>query len=741
MRRTQLFAFLPMTVLLSLAAIVACGDDAAPDVTGKDAGPPTVAPFGLDVRPSNTTCKPPARPDFDSSVTFEPAFNGTTFVAPIALRVAPGDASTFYVVQRGGQIMAIKRGDTNKRQFLAFPAGVINDQGEGGLLAFAFDPKWPATPEAYVSYTTFSADSPANMRSVVARFKSNDGGQTLDYGTLTEIFTVQQPFVNHNGGDISFGPDGFLYYGLGDGGSGGDPNKNGQNKDKVLGKMLRIDVSGTDGARNYKIPPTNPFAAGGGAPEIFAMGLRNPWRWSFDTQTGDLWVGDVGQSAYEEVDIVKLGGNYGWNAREGRHCYEPKTDCPVTGLIDPIAEHPRSEAQSITGGYVYRGTAIPALIGKFIYGDYPTGSVWAVQDEGGGQGTPLKLGNAGATNNLVAFGQDAEGEVYTILIAKGTISMMKPAKAAAPSTFPDRLSKTGCVDTQDPKRPANGLIGYEPNSPLWSDGAKKERFMALPDGKTIKVNTDGDWEYPVGTVFMKTFFLDDKRVETRLFMRHDDGVWAGYSYEWNAEQTDATLLLGSKTKTIGAHEWQYPSGVQCLQCHTERAGFSLGLETAQLNGDYVYASTNRVSNQLKTLDHIGLFDAPLLAAGQDPSALPKLPNPLSQDGTAESRARSYLHANCSNCHRPPDGRTQIDLRFSTAFGATKTCDVKSTVEDFGIADAAIIKPGDPKKSIMSLRVHALDARRMPALGSKVVDDKGVLVLDTWIQGVATCPQP
>lgn len=736
MLRPSLLAFGPLALACAISAVAACGDDPVVVNPLADAGPPVAAPYGLDVRPKNDTCKAPPKPEYDTGVTFEPAFDGVTFAAPTGFRMAPGDANTFYVIERSGNIVAIKRGETTKRPFFTFPNGVINAAGEGGFLAFAFHPKWPATPEAFLSYTTFSTESPVNMRSVVARVSSKDGGITLDPSTLDEVFTVQQPYTNHNGGDLSFGPDGFLYYGLGDGGSANDPKKAGQDKNQHLGKMLRFDVSGVEGNKKYKIPTTNPYAAGGGLPEIYALGFRNPWRWSFDMQSGDLWVGDVGQNTWEEVDLVKLGGNYGWSTREGRHCFQPATGCVTTGLIDPIAEHPRSEAQSITGGYVYRGTSIPALVGKFIYGDYATGNVWAVQDEGEGKGTPLKLGSI--TGGLASFGQDAAGEVYALLIAKGTIMALRPSKPPPPSTFPQLLSKTGCVDPSDAKKPAAGLIGFEPNSPLWSDGARKERFMALPTGGRISVNAAGDWDYPNGTVLIKTFFLDDKRVETRLFMRHDDGEWAGYSYEWNEAQTDATLLSGSKTKPFGSHEWTFPSGAQCMQCHTERAGFSLGLETAQLNRDFVYPQTNRISNQLKTLDHIGLFEQPLFEGDVAPSALPRYPDPLSAEGTEESRARSYLHSNCSHCHRPPAGRTEIDLRFSTAISKMQACNVVSQLDDFGLADSKILKPGDPSKSILSLRIHATDARRMPVIGSKVVDEKGVAVVDAWIKGITSC---
>jgi uncharacterized repeat protein (TIGR03806 family) len=336
----------------------------------------------------------------------------------------------------------------------------------------------------------------------------------------------------------------------------------------------------------------------------------------------------------------------------------------------------------------------------------------------------------------VSFAEDNAGEVYPVDINGTVWKVVRAQPPAGTSVFPEQLSKTGCVEPLDPARPAPGLIPYDVNSPLWSDGADKERFLALPEGKTITVAADGDFDFPVGSVLMKTFSLGGKKIETRLFMRHDDGEWSGYTYEWNDAQTDATLLPSSKTKSVGAVTWTFPSRGQCINCHTTAAGHTLGLELGQLDGDYVYTQTNRISNQLRTLEHIGAFAAPLGVGVDQIVAYPRPAAP----GPLEPRARAYLHANCSHCHRPTGpGRGDLDLRFGTPLAGTKACGTDPMLGSLGVTNAKIVAPGSPATSILSLRPHALDSTRMPPLASRAVDTAGLGVLDGWIASLAACP--
>jgi uncharacterized repeat protein (TIGR03806 family) len=726
------------SILWPIAALIvmaSCGDDG-----------PTPAAFGLDKRPSNPTCIAKKRPVLDTGVMLQPQWPKVTFSEPIYMAQAPGDDNQWFVVQREGKVIAFPRDATSNAQVREFASVTVNSAGEGGLLGMAFDPRWQANHQVYLSYTRTPAagdpplvctgltQPPASvLTSIVARFQS-DGTKVTS--APDEILKVSQPYPNHKGGMIDFGNDGFLYFGLGDGGSGNDPCKSGQNLGSLLGKILRLDVNAPAGM--YKVPADNPFAGKAGARgEIWSYGHRNPFRWHFDRSSGDLWVGDVGQDTWEEIDRVVKGGNYGWNSCEGFHQRGSATalcNMPQLGLLDPVVEHPRTEAQSITGGAVYRGSAMPSLVGTYIYGDYITGNIWALTYDANNKAVPKVIANVGGST-LVAFGQGNDGEIYTVQIS-GVISKLVPSGAQPPSDFPQLLSQTGCVDPKDPTRPAAGVIPYDVNSPLWSDGAEKQRYFAIPDGMTITIGADQDWDLPIGSVAMKTFSVGRKRVETRLFMRHDDGGWAGYTYEWNADGKDATLLPANKVKALDqATTWAYPSRTQCIQCHSKAAGGTIGLETAQLNGDSVYPSTNRISNQLATLDHIGMFSAPL---GKAPADEPRLSDPAGKD-PLDARARSYLHANCSHCHRPMGGgQGTMDLRFSQAFKDTVTCNADNTQGTVGTA-TKLIAPGAPQNSVMSLRLHATDSKRMPPVAVSVTDPLGTQVIDDWITSLTACP--
>jgi uncharacterized repeat protein (TIGR03806 family) len=557
---------------------------------------------------------------------------------------------------------------------------------------------------------------------------------------------VNQPEDNHKGGNIIFGADGFLYIGFGDGGGAGDAHNtigNGQDTHTLLGKMLRIDVNGTHGTFGYAIPSTNPFAAknscgAGGTSsseacaEIYAYGFRNPWRWSFDKQTNVLWVGDVGQNAWEEVDRVTAGGNYGWRCREGAHAFNA-TCGTAQNLIDPVAEYDHTVGTAITGGYVYRGTKVPALVGRYVFADYVSGRLWQIASDT--QPTAEVSSGFDTGLNISSFGQGNDGELYAVDYNGGLYQVVQSGTAS--NTIPTLLSQTGCVDPANARQAASGLIPYAPNAPFWSDGADKDRWLALPDGQTIAVDaTSGDWSFPNGTVLMKNFRIGQQLIETRLFMRHPDGVWAGYTYEWNDAQTDATRVMGGKTKTIGSQTWIFPSEGQCLQCHTAAAGYSLGLETAQLNHDFTYTATARTANEVATLNHIGLF-APAIA--QDSSALPSMPDPFGTAGTLDQRARAYLHTNCSQCHQPNGGTpVNLDLRYTTALSATNACGVVPQAGSVGVADPNIIAPGSAARSVLIARMNRRDANQMPPIASAKVDDAGVTLITSWVNSLAGC---
>lgn len=664
---------------------------------------------------------------------------------PLGLLQAPNDDARWFVVQQDGIVRQFSGTNPSSSSVyidLSSVTSRVLGGGEMGLLGMTFHPNYPNDPRVFLSFTTGDP-----LVSRVSSFTSTDGGATLNPATETQILTINQPNDNHNGGHVAFGPDGYLYIGIGDGGGGGDPHGdrgNGQRLTTMLGKILRIDVnSGTP----YGIPPTNPFASNarcpaagrssGECPEIFAYGLRNPWRFAFDHANGDLWVADVGQGLFEEVDLVTNGGNYGWRCREGAHDYNTggTPGCSSATLIDPVAEYDHSLGESITGGYVYRGSQPTALAGRFLFGDFISGRIFAWIAETATQPRqPTQL--LDTTLNISSFGQGNDGELYVVNY-NGTLHRINFESSGVIDTTPRLLSNTGCVSSADPKQPVDGLIPYAINAPFWSDGADKDRWMALPNNQLITVNTENDWNFPPGTVLMKNFRLGTRLIETRLFMHHPDGVWGGFSYEWNAAQTDATLVEGGAVRDIGnGRSWIFPSENQCIQCHTEAAGRSLGLETAQLNRSFTYPQTGRTANELTTLNHIGL----LTPAVADASSQPAMPDPYGTSGTLTERARAYLHTNCSQCHRPGGlAPSNMDLRYTTTLMGTNACNALPTSGDLGLgANARVIAPGSATNSVLVNRMNRRDAAAMPPLGSAIVDTAGVALVSQWVDSLAAC---
>lgn len=372
-----------------------------------------------------TTGPPPGSSVPEISVTR--VFDSLSFNRPTVLRQAPGDATRWFVGEKAGviRVFANNPSSSSASVFLDI-SGRVNSAGEGGLLGFAFHPDFPVTPEVFVSYTRTGAP----LVSYVSRFFSNDDGLTLVPGSEQIILTVLQPETNHNGGDVLFGPDGYLYVGFGDGGGGGDPLGNGQDDNNLHGTIVRIDV---DGAAPYEIPARNPNVGnaaciqGYGAapcPEIFAWGLRNPWRMSFDNTTGKLWVGDVGQGEWEEIDVVAAGDNLGWNVREGAHCFNPATGC-AESFVEPITEYDHSLGASVTGGYVYRGAAVADLVGWYVFGDFGSGRIFAVPEDSTSVTTAEVL--LDTSNAIVTFGADTDGELYFADYLVGTIHKIENA--------------------------------------------------------------------------------------------------------------------------------------------------------------------------------------------------------------------------------------------------------------------------------------------------------------------------
>jgi glucose/arabinose dehydrogenase len=343
---------------------------------------------------------------------------------PLYVTHAGDDSGRLFVVEQPGRIRIVENGRLLETPFLEISSRVRSG-GERGLLGLAFHPDYRRNGRFIINYNRDSDGA-----TVLAEYHVSDN-RNLAGQDEKLLMVVPQPYANHNGGMVAFGPDGFLYIARGDGGAGGDPGNRGQNREELLGKILRIDV---DQGTPYAIPVDNPFAAGGGRPEIFAYGLRNPWRFSFDRKTGELWAADVGQDDWEEVDVVRRGANYGWRIMEGNHCFSPSVGCLTTGLTPPVAEYRNQRPRcSVTGGYVYRGTRIPGLVGIYVYGDYCSGEVFGlssvIQGAPGVSNTPQVLLSTGL--KISSFGEDQDGELYVVGHA-GTVHRIDRAAGNRP---------------------------------------------------------------------------------------------------------------------------------------------------------------------------------------------------------------------------------------------------------------------------------------------------------------------
>ena len=417
------------------------------------------------------------------------------------------------------------------------------------------------------------------------------------------ILEVAQPTDSHNGGHIEFGPDGYLYMGIGDGGGPeGEPRyDHGQDLTTLLGTILRIDVDSVE--EGYAIPADNPFAGNdrGWREEIWAYGLRNPWSFSFDPVSGLIWVGDVGERNREEIDLVERGGNYGWARMEGNLCRDPE-GCDDS-LIPPVFEYGREEGLAVIGGFVYQGSRWPGLAGRYLFGDFGTRRLWALRRDGEAWSSELL---AVADEHILAFGRDAEDELY--VLARNAVYRLE---SAAGRELPrPRLSETGVFSSMRSQEPASGVMPYEVNAPLWSDGAGKKRYLVLPEEGRIRFRSDGAWEFPDGTVLVKSFYVGELIAETRLLIKRTGYPgWDGYSYKWNADRNEAFLLEVARTGEYRVsspdgprtHQHYFPSRGQCGDCHTPASGYVLGLRTGQMNRDGLIESWERE----------GLFDGEL----------------------------------------------------------------------------------------------------------------------------------
>ena len=673
----------------------------------------------------------------------ERIFSKITFDAPLDAVSLPGTDRTV-IVEQHGELFSIPADETaEKAQPFAdlkrFEPETVECYG------IAFHPRFAENRYAFVWINLdLHGERTREKGTEIVRFRvTGESPPQLDLKSGQIIFSWLGG--GHNGGDVRFGPDGMLYISTGDAGSPDppDPLATGQDIGDVLASILRIDVDHPDAGTPYGVPKDNPFVSTPGARgEVWAYGFRNPWRLSFDSKSGALWVGDVGWELWEMIHRVERGGNYGWSITEaGRQDVRPDRPRGPTPILPPIVVHSHEEAASITGGEVYYGKRLPSLQGAYVYGDWQMGTFWAWKD-----GKVQEL--CRSTLMPAGFGIAPDGELIICDHAGGGLWRLAPnPDAGRASQFPRKLSETGFFTDVARQIPATGVVPYEVTAPRWADHATAARWVGVPSTeavvvarKELGVQEAGRWVFPKETVFAKTYALEMERgdgasrrkIETQIL--HFDGLnWGAYSYRWNEAQTDAELVPARgadetfevKDKTapggIQTQPWRYFSRAECLRCHNLWLNFTPGYSPLQLDRP----TSGTMASQLETLSRLGLAVNEV-----------KFANPYENRGSLEVRARSYLHANCSTCHRAnAGGAVPSFMNMETPLGEARLVEAKPILGTLGLPEGRIVAPGDASRSVLLYRMATAGRGHMPYLGGQLVDNRGLVLIRDWIDSL------
>jgi putative heme-binding domain-containing protein len=698
-------------------------------------------------------------PDAPLPYAAEVAFPRLAFDRPVLLAQVPG-SRRLVVAEVGGKVVTFADDPAADRADVALDLAVGRPP-LGGLYGLAFHPRFEENHQVFLCYA-LRGKQPEGTR--VSRFTA-DRADPLRIVPGSEEIILTWLAGGHNGGCLAFGPDGYLYISTGDAESPSppDPLDTGQDLGDLLSSILRIDVDRRDPGRAYRVPPDNPFVRLPGArPEIWAYGFRNPWRMSFDRATGDLWAGDVGWELWELIFRVERGGNYGWSVMEGRQPARPESRRGPSPILPPTADHPHSEAASITGGYVYRGTRLRDLIGTYIYGDYQSGKVWGLRYDGGKVTWRGELADTGL--RLVSFGEDGAGELYLVEHERtNQVYRLVPNRASGEHRdFPRTLGRTGLFASTKDLSPAPGVVRYAINAEAWDDGARADRLLAIPGTGRIEVDPKGRWRLPDGSVLARTVSLvvqegeawRPRRLETQVLHR-EAGSWRPYTYIWDDDQDDATLAeAGGSSRTFVVRDEGAPGGrrelsyrfaarSECLLCHNPwvearttvfgaQSASPLAFDASQLSRGGPCAPDGE--DQVHYLDRLGYFSRTPAAGG-----LPRLTDPYDERADLDARARAYLQVNCAHCHQyNAGGAATIALESSMPLEKTRTVDARPTQGAFGIDDARIIAPGEPERSVLYYRIAKTGSGRMPRVGSRRVDERATRLIGDWI---ARLPRP
>ena len=714
--------FRPALILvLSVAALQASAFTIADEPAGQTT-------FGMQARTPLTTSRVVRSPEPPPPYVVEPIFVNVQWDRPLYIKPEPGTNDLFVIQQGGEKEKPAKILRINDEPSVA-ETSLLLEVDDRLVYGLEFHPNYQQNGFLFV-YSNGPRTEADLRKNRISRFTIADG----ECDPKSEFIIIEWRSNGHDGGDLAFGTDGMLYTATGDGTSDSDAWTSAQDVTNLLGSVLRIDVDHPDKAHPYSVPPDNPFLNVPNArPELWAIGLRNPWRITIDRANGQLWVGNNGQDLWETVHLVQPGENYGWSVYEGSHPFYPNRELGPGKLTNPTIEHHHTVARSMTGGVVYTGDQLPDLKGAYIYGDYDTGKVWAARHDGERLTWHQEIADSALL--IVGFSNSHRGELLVVDYVGGIYRLVVNPKSLKPfdeAVFPHRLSETGLFESIPEHRMAAGVIPYSVNTPAWQDGATSQRFLAIPgDGQMTWTGTNG-FACSNGTVLVQTLTLgtggNARRIETRLLTRQQN-EWAGYSYLWNPEQTDA-VLVDKEGKDIefrvaddsASHmqPWRIPSRTECSSCHTRQANFLLGITAVQLNRDHDYGDVT--ANQLRTFDHIGLF----AKSPGDLSSIGHTVDPYDAAEPLEARARSYLHANCSNCHvNAGGGNARIELSFDKSLDAMHIISEFPQHATFGFARPRIIAPGEPDQSVMLARISRRGRGQMPPLVSRQIDQWGV----------------
>jgi putative heme-binding domain-containing protein len=718
---------------------------------------------GRTARTPWTTSRVVGSPDPPPPFKAVRVFPKLQFERPVLLARCPG-SDRLFVGEQGGVLYSIPQDpDAAADLFIDLRKEIKTihllpeAQEVEAVYGLAFHPRYEQNRQCFICYT---------LRG------KNSGGPNLKDGTRVSRFTVtgsDPPRVDpaseeivlsflqggHNGGDLHFGPDGMLYISTGDAASPNppDPLNTGQDISDLLSSILRIDVDRKDEGRNYAVPRDNPFVDVAGArPEVWAYGFRNPWRMSFDRESGALLVGDVGWELWEMVHRVEKGGNYGWSATEGPQPIKPEQIGPTP--IQPAAiELPHTIACSVTGGYVYRGKKFPELRGAYVFGDWETRRLWAARFDGDRVKEMPEITRPSV--RVAAFGEDQDGELYFLDYDAGTLHTLERSGGGAQNAdFPKSLAQTGLFASVPDHRPASGVVPFAINARQWIDGASSEHWAAFPGESFATFHATGKpipglvyWHnfrmhFPRDAVLMRTLSLGKTRVETQLL--HYDGVdWRAYTFAWRDDQTDADLVPaeGAEKEVQSGNDrrvWQFHSRSQCMSCHSNQSEYALAFSPEQLNRP---GPDGR--NQLVAFTEAGLIrraasDGSLLHPLDDAAAARerRIADPADESQPLEARARGYLHANCGHCHSDHGGgAVPLRLQFATPAGQMNAIGAPPTRGDFGLSGASIIQPGDPYASTLLFRMAKFGRDRMPHIGAERPDEAGLRLIEQWIAGL------